>query len=178
MGPRTWEALELGVRELANSKGIAVSLTALAEAARGVKESGGNNRGADVEVYQTVTGMKWEPWCASFVSWCYSKNGLELRDASGFAKVSYMEAWAKKAGHWRARKKGYEAPQGAVVVFSFSHTGIVLAGGEGSDSTVEGNTSQGGAGSQRDGDGVYQRSRAHGLISGYVVLPEIVSLVL
>lgn len=178
VGRRTWAALLTGIREVANPRGWSVALVALGEAFRGVKESGGNNRGADVEVYQAVTGMKWDRWCASFVSWCYSKVGLQLRDATGFAKVSYMKDWAEAAGYWRPRTKGYCAPIGSVVVFTFSHTGIVLWGGDADDKTIEGNTGPGASGSQSDGDGVYQRTRAHGQVSGYVVVPEICSLVL
>jgi hypothetical protein len=64
-------------------------------------------------------------------------------------------------------------PAGAIVIFNFSHTGIVVSGGRSSDITVEGNTSSGNRGSQRDGDGVFQRTRSHSIIKGYVVLPEI-----
>lgn len=176
VGRRTWTALLDGVREVANLKGWAVALVALGEAARGVKEVGVNT-GADVAAYQAVTGMS-GAWCASFVTWCYSKVGLQLRDATGFAKVAYLKEWAQKAGLWRPRAAGYCAPTGAVAVFNFSHTGIVLFGGDADDTTIEGNTSSGATGSQRDGDGVYQRSRGHGLVSGYVVVPEIRALVL
>lgn len=176
VGRRTWTALLAGVREVANPKGWAVALVALGEAVRGVKEVG-ENAGDDVGVYQAVTGMD-GPWCASFVTWCYWKVGVQLRDATGFAKVAYLKDWAQKAGFWRPRTAGYSAPTGSVVVFTFSHTGIVLFGGDADDKTIEGNTSSGAKGSQRDGDGVYQRTRGHGLVSGYVVVPEISALVL
>ncbi|MCY1009015.1 peptidoglycan-binding domain-containing protein [Nannocystis pusilla] len=68
VGPRTWQALLGPERELPNTLGLAITALALIEAARGVHEVGGNNRGPDVEAYQAVTGMMHQAWCASFVS--------------------------------------------------------------------------------------------------------------
>lgn len=48
---------------------------AIAEAARGAGESGGNNMGPDVEKY--LGGIVGTPnnWCAGFVSWCLKQSG-------------------------------------------------------------------------------------------------------
>lgn len=176
VGPDTWKALggpPESRRERANLRGYQVMIIAMCEYMRGVREHGGNNRGADVETYQRVTGMLRQPWCASFVSWCYARAGIPLRDANGFAAVAALKKWAQGVGYWRRREPGYIPPCGAIVIYTFGHTGIVVAGDETQDSTVEGNTGPGKAGSQRDGDGVYYRTRAHGSISGYVVLPQI-----
>lgn len=178
VGDETWAALggaPSPMRELSNHRGYTVAGIALHEAMRGVREQGGNNKGTDVQAYQAATGLPgtgWA-WCAAFVTWCYERAGLVLKDASGFAAVAAMKAWAKRSGYWRAREPGYCAPVGSVVVFKISHTGIVIVGGENSDQTVEGNTSSGVRGSQRDGDGVFQRSRDHHAVRGYVVVPEI-----
>jgi hypothetical protein len=176
VGPDSWKALggpPEPRRERANQRGYQIMSIAMGEYMRGVREQGGNNRGADVEVYQRVTGMLAQAWCASFVSWCYSCVGIPLRDAHGFAAVAELKKWARGAGYWRQREPGYIPPCGAIVIYTFSHTGIVVVGGEAQDSTVEGNTGPGKAGSQRDGDGVYYRTRSHGIMSGYVVLPQI-----
>ena len=84
-----------------------------------------------------------------------------------------LESWGRKTGKWKPRIPGYVAPTGSIVIFKFSHTGIVLSGEKSADITIEGNTSSGNRGSQRDGDGVFQRTRSHSIIKGYVVLPEI-----
>ncbi len=179
VGNETWLALgglPEPMREQANGRGYLIAGIALWQAQRGVREQGGNNRGADVEAYQRATalpGTGW-PWCAAFVTWCYERGGLLLRDAGGFAAVAALRSWATRAGHWRPREPGYRPPTGAIVVFTFSHTGIVLFGGEQEDHTVEGNTSSGSRGSQRDGGGVFCRARSHKAIRGYVVLPDIV----
>jgi len=126
-------------------------------------------------MYQRATGLGgtgW-PWCAAFVTWCYESAGLTLNNAAGFASVALMESWARRTGRWHGRVRGYTPPAGSIVIFTFSHTGIIVSGGDTSDITVEGNTSAGNRGSQRNGDGVYQRTRAHSIIKGYVVLDEI-----
>lgn len=178
VGRETWLALgglPAPAPEWANGRGYLIAGIALRESLRGVREQGGSNRGSDIEAYQRATalpGTGWK-WCAAFVTWCYERGGLLLRDAGGFAAVAALRSWATKAGHWRPREPGYRPPTGAIVIYTFSHTGIVLFGGEQEDYTVEGNTSSGQRGSQRDGDGVFCRSRSHALVRGYVVLPEI-----
>jgi hypothetical protein len=152
------------------------------------------NTGPRVRQYQRATGLKgtgW-PWCAAFVTWCYEEAGLLLKNEDGFASVAALEEWATgKDGkevrcgkyrpdwrckvRWRAREGTFRAPPGAIVIFDFSHTGIVVQGMDGADHTVEGNTAPGDKGSQRDGGGVYLRTRGHGPISGYVVLEAILS---
>jgi hypothetical protein len=144
------------------------------EAERGVCEHG-YNTGADVRMYQHATGLAgtgW-PWCAAFVTWVYEKAGLVLSTSAGFASVWLMEQWARNTGRWHARAGSYRPPPGAIIIYTFSHTGIVVAGHAGYDNTVEGNTSSGNSGSQSNGDGVYKRVRSHSLIKGYVVMNQI-----
>jgi hypothetical protein len=177
VGKATWLALG-GVPEIpperANLRGFMIMSLAYFEAARRVREVGGRERGPDVEKYQKVTSGHHELWCASFVSWCYFSCGVGLIDGNGSKSVAALKKWAVKHGHWRPRTTGYTPPSGAVVIFKFSHTGIVVEGAAAEDRTVEGNTWSGEAGSQRNGDGVYLRSRNHSVIDGYIVVPEIV----
>jgi peptidoglycan hydrolase-like protein with peptidoglycan-binding domain len=184
VGDRTWWALHHAsgavqpppLPDKGGSLGQRVARIALGEAARGVVEVGGDNRGTDVFMYQSATGLSgtgW-PWCAAFVTWCYENAGLVLRNAAGFASVALMETWARNTRRWKPRVAGYVAPVGSIVVFKFSHTGIVISGEQGHDVTVEGNTCAGFRGSQRNGGGVYQRTRRHSIIKGYVVMDEIV----
>lgn len=186
VGDKTWEALrnstggggakppEPPKNEQGGAVGQRIARIALAEAQKGVREHG-KNTGKDVRKYQDSTGLGgtgWA-WCAAFVTWCYETAGLVLRSAWGFAGVADLEAWGRKTGKWKPRVAGYTPPTGAIVIFKFSHTGIVISGGKSADITVEGNTSSGNQGSQRDGDGVFQRTRSHSIIKGYVILPEI-----
>lgn len=167
--PKPWKP------DVGGSVGHKICQIALHEADRGVVEHGGDNRGKDVYKYQSSTGLGgtgW-PWCAAFVTWVYETAGLVLCNAAGFASVWFMEQWARKTGRWKPRVYGYVAPAGSIVIFTFSHTGIVISGGSGSDSTCEGNTSSGTAGSQSNGGGVYRRTRSHSIIKGYVVMKEI-----
>jgi hypothetical protein len=178
VGPDTWRALggpPGPIIDRAGSRGRQIVMIAMGESMRGVHEQGGNNRGKDVAVYQRVTNTVGQAWCASFVSWCYQQAGIPLHDANGFAAVKTLRNWAKTAGHWRPRDDGYMPPEGSIVIYTFSHTGILVAAGESSDTTVEGNTGAGAGGSQRDGDGVYRRTRVHTIIAGYVVIPEILA---
>lgn len=67
----------------------------------GVKESPpGSNDGARVRVYQQVTGMLRQPWCASFLAWAYRKAdpGCPLPSAA-----AWVPAWAAAARNGRPR---------------------------------------------------------------------------
>ena len=154
------------------------------------------NTGVRVREFQDATGLTgtgW-PWCAAFVTWCYEQADLLLQDEAGFASVDLLKNWAvakdgktvrcgKSRADWtckvfwktRTKKKPYRAPPGAIVIYSYGHTGVVVQGMDNVDYTVEGNTSGGDSGSQRDGGGVYLRTRTHGLITGYVVLDAILT---
>lgn len=185
VGNKTWETLQKASGgsgkappppkpEVGGAIGKQIVRIALGEAQKGVREHG-KNTGKDVRKYQDSTGLGgtgWA-WCAAFVTWCYETAGLVLRSAWGFAGVADLESWGRKTGKWKPRVAGYTPPAGAIVIFKFSHTGIVVSGGTKADITVEGNTSSGNQGSQRDGDGVFQRTRSHSIIKGYVILPEI-----
>lgn len=140
----------------------------------GVKEQSHNFSPAIVE-YQKSTWLevgKW-PWCAAFVCWCL-KQAVDLsddmgvfvpfdkdkvcRDASAFGWIK----WAENNGVKVFPKE--EVPmRGDIVVFDFSHIGIVkeVISGKGMI-CIEGNTN--GEGS-REGDGVYEKLRPFGNLS-------------
>ena len=44
----------------------------------GMGEEGGNNRGPVVAGYRNGLGKDGDPWCAAFVSWCYSEASGKL----------------------------------------------------------------------------------------------------
>lgn len=104
-----------------------------------------------------------QPWCASFVAWCCKQAKIELPSDSAY--TPFMANGFMEVGRWvmpRSIKKG------DIVFFDFpdskrriQHVGIATGppiGGTIID-CIEGNTSQGTAGSQDNGGGVYRRRR-------------------
>lgn len=140
-------------------KALEVALTQV-----GVTEHGGNNAGPEVESYlKSVDRWKGVPWCAAFVCWCFEKAAnYNFKWASAGVEVIYNNA--KKNGWLVARPF-----KGDLVLFDFGsgipgdHIGFVkkvlALGPVFTLRTVEGNTSSGEAGSQADGDGVFERTR-------------------
>lgn len=147
---------------------------ALGEAARGVREVGGNNQGPDVLRYLREAGIAVPAaWCAGFVNSCASGGARLLKLASPLEQVSRQALVADyvtfgKAHGWLV---GPDAVRpGDLVCFRFgatpaayNHIGFVMdppvrlpGGGWSPFWTVEGNT---GADGGRDGDGVYLKIR-------------------
>ena len=117
-------------------------------------------------------------WCAAFVDWCVMElltksphlTSLPLihrpRTASAFGLL-----------HWGTTGTGcmvvhghHATPvRGDIVVFNFSHTGIVVESGKGHFHSVEGNTTPGTGGNQ--GYIVDRRLRSQHLLRGFIRLP-------
>lgn len=116
-------------------------------------------------------GMDGYSWCDIFVSWCAFKAGL----ADSIGKFAYTPShvnYFKEQKRWHAGTAGIQA--GDIVFFNFDsdvgpeHVGIAIGPiKNGLIPTIEGNTSPTSAGSQANGDGVYEKSRAPELILGY-----------
>lgn len=98
-------------------------------------------------------------WCMAFVQWCFDQAGYPLQDAKGKSGETPMSnrtascfqllSWYKE--HYPDTIVSAPMP-GDVVIFDFSHTGIVVDRlGEDSIKTVEGNTSPDNGGDQRNG---------------------------
>ena len=86
------------------TQSFAETLAAIAESQVGVQEEGGNNRGRQVQAYQSatsLTGTDW-PWCAAFDCWvvwqAILKTGLTPRDWTRprTALAWGLESWANK----------------------------------------------------------------------------------
>lgn len=137
---------------------------ALAEAAAGVHEIGGNNLGPIVATFLRSAGINVPAaWCMAFVHWCYLRVGLSL---GGGASVGFFQEWGRQNGDLVTRPlRGdvgcwdYTGDHWADHVFIVERVlalgpfGWVL-------STVEGNTgSDANAGLP---DGVYRRTRRIG----------------
>lgn len=118
-------------------------------------------------------GVPNQPYCAAWLSFVFFECGAPqpASCSKGYAYTPAGAAWFQKQGRWG------QAPQpGAHVFFRFGgprihHVGLVVGVGPGCIDTVEANTSQGAAGSQRDGGGVWRRRRAAGIVGyGYPLL--------
>lgn len=128
----------------------------------GVKESGGDNKGKEVEAFQKAVDGKaqGESWCMCFVQHCIKEIELTTGLKSDIFKSEHcMTVWNNTPVSSRLK----DPEPGCIVIWNFvgtasGHTGIVTKVGDRLE-TIEGNTSDG-AGIVREGDGVYVRSRS------------------
>ncbi len=128
--------------------------------------------GSNRTKYGKWMGLDGQPWCMSFVQWCFSQVGVALPKRTGSCG-DLMRA-AQAAGCWVAR----DFQPGDVVIYDFSgkqkttqHCGIVeIPLPDYGVQAIEGNTSQGG-GSQDNGGMVCRKNRAGKYIIG-AVRPE------
>lgn len=146
-------------------KALEIAITQL-----NVREAPGyKNTGEQVEKYQESTGNKpGEPWCMSFVYWCYE----QAADRMGRINPLY------KTGHvltgWRARKDRFRAltPMiGDVFIMDYGkgkgHTGIIVGFTKDGKKaqTIEGNTNDEGS---REGFEVCYRERDLSKMLGFL----------
>lgn len=104
-----------------------------------------------------------EPWCASFVSWCFKGTGLVPKTASCLNMLEWFE---------RRGQIVKEPKPGDIVFFKYptnnrrtNHVGIVVAASGRIINTIEGNTSSGNTGSQDNGGMVAQRNRYQNIVA-------------
>lgn len=154
----------------------------------GIREEGGNNNGAQIREYQQATWLKPDSWawCAAFVDWCLREwlhTSDEACKALGLDSAKEIEAWRNKdasafgAIKWGQSKGLYitdekeQAKAGDLVVFDFSHIGIVIEDqlpGKDYIVTVEGNTNGKGERDSVSGDGVWRKERKTSLVKNYI----------
>jgi hypothetical protein len=141
-------------------------LRALAEARKkiGTMEHGSNNRGTAVEqIIHYANGQDPEPWCVDFVIWSYGHAGSKIIKPGYPRAVSWM--------HTPGTVTTTSPQPGDVVRYTFDHTGLfVKDNGDGTITTIEGNTSSSGAvsDSTTGGDGVYEKIRFKSLVHDYL----------
>ncbi len=129
----------------------------------GIQEIG-SNEGPEVSAFLASVGLNpGYAWCAAFVSFCFDAvEGIEMpvvRSARAQDFITSQSYTAKQVMHhrvdptfgWLAVFKKGNGPFGHVVfvIYWYGRCGV----------TVEGNTSSGAFGNQRDGDGVWVRNR-------------------
>lgn len=125
----------------------------------GTCEEGGDNRGSAVQVFQlevdTVAAR--EPWCMAFVQFCLGVTG----GSDLFKSEHCLTVWNKSPV---ALRRATPEP-GCVVIWkmrdtSSGHAGIVESVNGGLMKTIEGNTGPATGVIERNGDGVYSKSRS------------------
>ena len=126
----------------------------------GVTESpAGSNR----TKYGKWMGLDGQPWCMSFVQWCFHQAGTPLPHKTG--SCSALLNWYQKN---RPDCVVKDPQPGDIAIFTFGHTGIVEKALPGSGMCIEGNTSPGQSGSQDNGGGVYRRQRNLALVRAFI----------
>lgn len=141
----------------------------LGHVAIGVREQGGNNRGAVIKQYLASCDPplpEGNPWCAAVIQFAtdVTAKGLGTRNPLDDVK---LEAYVQSYVDWAIGKKKevswFQTSIGDLVCFSFGgsrydHIGMVLSvpDRQGRFKTIEGNTSDS---SQRDGDALAVKTR-------------------
>jgi hypothetical protein len=129
----------------------------------GVFESGGNNRGPQVNEYlKSANSKPGNAWCASFVYWVYKQCDSTFKLNS----PAWSPSWFNKKYtiYTRGVDKDIKAQSGDVVGYYYqeknriAHVGFFYRKTDKYIITVEGNTNEGGS---RDGDGVFKKLRPY-----------------
>lgn len=137
-----------------------------------VRELTGKNDGADVEKYLKSVGLgKGYAWCMAFVFWGFEEASADLGVKNLVPKTAgVLDCYAKAKG-----KYGVKDPEeGDQFIMDFGkgagHTGMVTEVKNNRIYTVEGNTSADPsyAGEDREGNGVFERSRPISSIKGFL----------
>lgn len=136
----------------------------VAESLIGVMEQGSNNAGPMVSrIIRENGGSGPEAWCGDFQAYCYRHGGSRA--------VSRPWASVRLVGQLLGIHRVTTPQRGDLVRFTFDHIGMyVRDNGNGTITTIEGNTGSSGAvsDSATGGDGVYKKIRSKGLVMDYL----------
>ena len=114
-----------------------------------------NPAGSNCTKYGKWMGLNGQPWCMSFVQWCFAQAGQPLPYRTG--SCSELLNWFRK----NHPEMVFTDPMPRdIVIYNFGHTGIVESVAGSTITAIEGNTSAGNAGSQSNGGGVFRRKRS------------------
>jgi cell wall-associated NlpC family hydrolase len=144
------------------------SLDAIIEVAK--KEIGTIEGPKDNETkYGKWSGVNFQPWCQSFVSWCAFTAGLDPKKYPKTASTVAAADFFKKNDRWADARNDDPTP-GDWIYFDFpddgvnriSHVGICIKNnGDGTIQVIEGNTSGTAKGDQRNGGMCVEKTRAY-----------------
>ena len=119
--------------------------------------------------YGKWTGVNFQPWCQSFVSWCAFTSGLDAKKYPKTASTVAAADWFKKNDRWADARNDDPTP-GDWIFFDFpddgvnriSHVGLCIKNnGDGTIQVIEGNTSGTAKGDQRNGGMCVEKNRAY-----------------
>ncbi len=119
--------------------------------------------------YGKWSGVNFQPWCQSFVSWCAFTSGLDAKKYPKTASTVAAADWFKKNDRWADARNDDPTP-GDWIFFDFpddgvnriSHVGLCIKNnGDGTIQVIEGNTSGTAKGDQRNGGMCVEKNRAY-----------------
>jgi hypothetical protein len=150
-------------------KTIAESLVITALTKLGVKESGGNNKGKELQPFFAADNYKPNAtddgyaWCASFVCWCFqvvlAGRSVSFKRPTTPSAFGFIEwSLAQDASTNTKHEPMGDIKRGDLVIFKFSHIGIAIADAvDGKIQTVDGNSNAAGS---REGNCVTKKTRS------------------
>ena len=150
---------------MTEAKGTVARIIEVAKAEVGTIEGPRDNE----TKYGKWTGMNFQPWCQSFVSWCAFTSGLNAKKYPKTAGTIAASDWFKKNDRW-ADARNDEPTAGDWIYYDFpedgvnriSHVGIcVKNNGNGTIQVIEGNTAGTAKGDQRNGGMCVEKTRAY-----------------
>lgn len=171
MGPISWAALFLDKKKApepeSQTNALLAKVLEIAASQIGVMEiPPGSNRGPRVEQYLACAGCRpGDPWCASFVYWCFNEAAKSLNMKNPLARTGgCITHWLKTKGKKIPAAEATQNPDSIRPGFVFimdhgrgkGHTGIVRRVANGYMHTIEGNTNIAGS---REGLGVAELKR-------------------
>ena len=133
------------------------------DAARGELGNTESPAGSNRTKYGRWMGLDGQPWCMSFVQWCFAQAGQALPCRTD--SCSALLRWYRANQPERVVR---DPLPGDIVIYRFGHTGIVESAAGGSITAIEGNTSPGSSGSQDNGGGVFRRTRSRSTAEAYI----------
>jgi surface antigen len=128
--------------------------------------------------YGAFTKVNFQPWCGSFVMWCAAQVGLKIPNV--VSTKAGADAFIKNK-KWQDVQVATPLP-GDLAFFDFpgdgvdriSHIGIVVSdNGDGTVTTVEGNTASNKKGDQRNGGECCLKVRAYKKKNGGKLKPSL-----
>lgn len=133
------------------------------EVARGELGNTESPAGSNRTKYGAWMKLDCQPWCMSFVQWCYAQAGKPLPFRTG--SCSALLNWYKEH---RPECIVTEPQPRDIIIYNFGHTGLVERPFGSTVTAIEGNTSAGDSGSQDNGGGVFRRTRRKSLVKAYI----------
>jgi len=134
--------------------------TEVVSAARGKISTVESPPNSNHQMFGVWYGFDRVPWCAIFVSWCMDQAGAasQYRNASVAFSLDTARKQGRRTGEFRTGFVACRINDGSD--WGPGHTGIIEAvHNDDTVTSIEGNTSPGDGGSQRDGGGVWRRRR-------------------